>query len=131
MAAKDIDKFLASVEEPKKSTLEEVRRRILEIVPDAEQTIKYGMPAFTKDDWCFVCIAPFKNHINWSPYSSKVFPLLADDLKGYVVSKGSMQFAVDKPLPKSLVKKLIKVRLAQIEIEKAEKAAKAAAKKKK
>jgi uncharacterized protein YdhG (YjbR/CyaY superfamily) len=100
-------------------------------VPDAEQTIKYGMPAFLKDGWCFVCIAPFKNHINWSPYSSKVFPLLADELKDYVVSKGSMQFAIDKPLPKTLVKKLIKVRLAQIEIEKAEKAAKAAAKKKK
>ncbi len=129
MAKSDIDKFFAAVEEPKRSTLEEMRRRILEVVPDAEQTIKYAMPAFLKDGVCFVCIAPFKNHINWSPYSSKVFPVLADELEGYVVSKGSMQFAVDKPLPKALVKKLIKVRLAQIEVEKAEKAVKAAAKK--
>lgn len=128
MAKSDIDKFFASVEEPKRSTLEEMRRRILEVVPDAEQTIKYGMPAFTKDDWCFVCIAPFKNHINWSPYSSNVFPQLEAELVGYVVSKGSMQFAIDKPLSKTLVRKLIKVRLAEIELQKAEKAAKKAKK---
>jgi len=128
MAKSEIDKFFAKVEEPKRSTLEEMRRRILEVVPDAEQTIKYGMPAFLKDGWCFVCIAPFKNHINWSPYSSNVFVQLENELAGYSVSKGSMQFAVDKPLPKALVKKLIKVRLAEIELQKAAKLAKKAKK---
>jgi uncharacterized protein YdhG (YjbR/CyaY superfamily) len=129
MPKSEIDKFFKSVDEPKRSTLEEMRRRILEVVPDAEQTIKYGMPAFLKDGWCFVCIAPFKNHINWSPYSSGVFPHLDKELEGYVVSKGSMQFAIDKPLPKTLVKKLIRVRLAEIELQKIEKVVKAAAKK--
>ena len=128
MPKSEIDKFFATVEEPKRSTLEEMRRRILEVVPDAEQTIKYGMPAFLKDGWCFVCIAPFKNHINWSPYSSNVFVQLRDELAGYAVSKGSMQFAVDKPLPKTLVKKLIRVRLAEIELQKASKIAKKAKK---
>ena len=115
MAAKDIDKFLASVEEPKKSTLEEVRRRILEIVPDAEQTIKYNMPAFMLNGKCFACIAPFKNHLNYSPYSGNVLSQFPKELEGYVVSKGSMQFAVDKPLPKTLLKKLIKARLDEID----------------
>jgi uncharacterized protein YdhG (YjbR/CyaY superfamily) len=128
MPKSEIDKFFATVEEPKRSTLEEMRRRILEVVPDAEQTIKYGMPAFLKDGWCFVCIAPFKNHINWSPYSSNVFVQLQDELAGYAVSKGSMQFAVDKPLPKTLVKKLIRVRLAEIELQRAAKIAKKAKK---
>lgn len=128
MPKSEIDKFFATVEEPKRSTLEEMRRRILEVVPDADQTIKYGMPAFLKDGWCFVCIAPFKNHINWSPYSSNVFVHLRDELAGYSVSKGSMQFAVDKPLPKALVKKLIRVRLAEIELQKAAKIAKKAKK---
>lgn len=128
MATADVDKFFATVEEPKRSTLEEMRRRILEVVPDAEQTIKYGMPAFTKDGWCFACIAPFKNHINWSPYSGKVLAQLEQQLQGYAVSKGSMQFAIDKPLPKTLVKKLIKVRLAEIELQKIQKAAKKAKK---
>lgn len=128
MPKSEIDKFFATVDEPKRSTLEEMRRRILEVVPDADQTIKYGMPAFLKDGWCFVCIAPFKNHINWSPYSSNVFVQLKDELAGYAVSKGSMQFAVDKPLPKALVKKLIRVRLAEIELQKAAKIAKKAKK---
>jgi len=128
MPKSEIDKFFAKVEEPKRSTLEEMRRRILEVVPDAEQTIKYGMPAFLKDGWCFVCIAPFKNHINWSPYSSNVFVQLENELAGYSVSKGSMQFSIDKPLPKTLVKKLIKVRLAEIELQKAAKLAKKAKK---
>lgn len=128
MPKSEIDKFFATVDEPKRSTLEEMRRRILEVVPDADQTIKYGMPAFLKDGWCFVCIAPFKNHINWSPYSSNVFVQLKDELAGYSVSKGSMQFAVDKPLPKALVKKLIRVRLAEIELQKAAKIAKKAKK---
>ncbi len=128
MPKSEIDKFFATVDEPKRSTLEEMRRRILEVVPDADQTIKYGMPAFVKDGWIFVCIAPFKNHINWSPYSSNVFVQLQDELAGYTVSKGSMQFAVDKPLPKSLVKKLIRVRLAEIELQRAAKIAKKAKK---
>lgn len=114
MSAKDIDKFLSSVEEPKKSTLEEMRRRILEIVPDAEQTIKYNMAAFMLNGKCFACIAPFKNHLNYSPYSSNVLVALADDLEGYNFSKGSLQFSIDKPLPKALLKKLIKTRLAEI-----------------
>jgi uncharacterized protein YdhG (YjbR/CyaY superfamily) len=130
MPKSEIDKFFAKVEEPKRSTLEEMRSRILEVVPGAEQTIKYGMPAFLKDGWCFVCIAPFKNHINWSPYSSNVFVQLQDELAGYAVSKGSMQFAVDKPLPKTLVKRLIRVRLAEIELQKAAKLAKKAASRK-
>jgi uncharacterized protein YdhG (YjbR/CyaY superfamily) len=128
MPKSEIDKVFAAVDEPKRSTLEEMRRRILEVVPDAEQTIKYGMPAFLKDGWCFVCIAPFKNHLNWSPYSSNVYVQLEKELAGYSVSKGSMQFAIDKPLPKTLVKKLIKVRLAEIELQKAAKIAKKAKK---
>mgnify|MGYP000709329979 CR=1 FL=1 len=115
MAKSDIDKFLANVEEPKRSTLEEMRKRILEIVPNAEQGIKYNMPAFMLDGKCFACIAPFKNHLNYSPYSGNVLNQLEKELAGYVVSKGSMQFSIDKPLPKTLLKKLIKIRLDEID----------------
>lgn len=115
MAAKDIDKFFSAVEEPKKSTLEEMRRRILEIVPDAEQTIKYNMPAFLLNGKCFVCIAPFKNHLNYSPYSGNILSQFPEELKNYKYSTGSLQFPIDKPLPKSLIKKLIKARLDEID----------------
>jgi uncharacterized protein YdhG (YjbR/CyaY superfamily) len=114
VSAAEIDKFLKGVEEPKRSTLEEMRRRILEIVPNAEQGIKYGMPAFMVDGKCFACIAPFKNHLNYSPYSGSVLSQLSDELTNYKFSAGSLQFAIDKPLPKTLIKKLIQVRLAEI-----------------
>ncbi|MFM6963846.1 MAG: iron chaperone [Micrococcales bacterium] len=114
MSAAEIDAFLKGVEEPKRSTLLEMRKRILEVVPNAEQGIKYGMPAFMLDGKCFACIAPFKNHLNYSPYSGSVLSVLSDDLANYKYSAGSLQFAIDKPLPKSLVKKLITVRLGEI-----------------
>ena len=114
MSAADINKFLRGVEEPKRSTLEEMRKRILEIVPEATQGIKYGMPAFMLDGKCFACIAPFKNHLNYSPYSGSVLSQLSDELVNYKYSSGSLQFAIDKPLPKALIKKLIQVRLAEI-----------------
>jgi uncharacterized protein YdhG (YjbR/CyaY superfamily) len=128
MPKSEIDKLFASVEEPKRSTLEEMRRRILEVVPDAEQTIKYGMAAFLHNGKIFACLAPFKNHINWSPYSSEVLVQIGSDLSAYVYSKASLRFSVDKPLPKTLVKKLIRVRLAEIELQKAAKIAKKAKK---
>lgn len=128
MPKSEIDKLFASVEEPKRSTLEEMRRRILEMVPDAEQTIKYGMAAFLHNGKIFVCLAPFKNHINWSPYSSEVLVQIESDLSAYFYSKASLRFSVDKPLPKALVKKLIRVRLAEIESQKAAKIAKRAKK---
>lgn len=115
MPKEEIDAFLAEVEEPKRSTLEEMRRRILAIVPEAEQTIKYGMPAFMYKGKCFACIAPFKNHLNYSPYSGSILSQLPEELADYNVSKGSMQFAVDTPLPVALIKKLVQLRLDQID----------------
>lgn len=131
MTAQQIDDFLAKVEEPKRSTLQEVRARILEIVPDAEQTIKYGMPAFVKNGKCFACIAPFKNHLNYSPYSGNILNQLKAELKDFVVSSGSMQFAIDRPLERDLIKKLIELRLLEIEQQEAAALAKKAAAKKK
>lgn len=115
MTAKEIDKVFAATEEPKRSTLEEMRRRILEIVPNAEQGIKYGMPTFLLNGKSFASIAPFKNHLNYSPHSGQILRQFEEELKNYKYSTGSLQFPVDKALPKSLLKKLIKARLDEID----------------
>jgi uncharacterized protein YdhG (YjbR/CyaY superfamily) len=57
--------------------------------------------------------AAFKNHLSYLPFSGSVLSQLADELDGYAMTKSSLHFPVDRPLPKALVKKLIKVRLAQ------------------
>ena len=115
MSQQEIDDYLAKLDEPKRSTLEQVRRTILSIIPNAEQGISYAMPAFRLNGKVVAGFAAFKNHLSYLPHSGSVLAELADDVAGYVTSKGALQFAIDKPLPKTLVKKLIAVRLREID----------------
>ena len=114
MPQREIDEYLAALDEPKRSTLEELRRTILEIIPEAEQCISYGMPAFKVRGKAVAGFAAFKNHLSYFPHSGSVLPQLPEDIAGYAGSKGTLQFAVDTPLPKPLVEKLIAVRLSQL-----------------
>jgi len=114
VSERDVDEYLAALDEPKRGTLERLRNTILEIVPESEQCISYGMPAFRLNGKVVGVFAAFKNHLGYLPHSGSVLPELADDLVGYTASKGTLRFAVDKPLPKALVKKLIAVRRRQL-----------------
>ncbi len=114
MSQQEIDEYLAVVDEPKRRTLEELRRTILEIVPDADQCISYGMPAFKLRGKTVAGFAAFKNHLSYFPHSGSVLPELADDLASFSWAKGTLRFPVDAPLPKPLVEKLIAVRIAQL-----------------
>ena len=114
VSAEDVDAYLREVEEPKRSTLEALRRTILEIVPHAEQVISYGVPAFRVDGKTVAGLAAFKDHLSYLPFSGSVLGQLADELAGYTMTKSSLHFPVDRPLPKRLVKQLIAVRLAEI-----------------
>jgi len=113
MSKKEVDAYLASLPEPKRSTLEALRRTILEILPDAEQGISYGLPAFRLQGKVVAGFAAFKNHLSYLPHSGSVFPELRDDLSHYKTSSGALRFPVDQPLPKALVQKLIRVRIKQ------------------
>jgi len=112
VSAEEVDAYLRDVEEPKRSTLETLRRSILEIVPHAEQVISYGVPAFRVDGKIVAGLAAFKDHLSYLPFSGSVLGQLADELDGYTMTKSSLHFPVDRPLPKVLVRKLIAARLA-------------------
>jgi uncharacterized protein YdhG (YjbR/CyaY superfamily) len=116
MSARDIDRYLSTIDEPKRSTLETLRRSILEVVPDAEQCISYGMPAFRVGGKTIAGFAAFKNHLSYLPHSGSVLAALDEELASYEKSKGSLHFAIDKPLPKRLVTKLITTRLRQLDL---------------
>ena len=111
MSAEEVDEYLRGVDEPKRSTLQALRRTILEIVPDAEQVISYRVPAFRVSGKTVAGFAAFKDHLSYLPFSGSVLGQLADELDGYATTKGSLHFAVDRPPPKRLVKKLIAARL--------------------
>jgi len=113
MSAADVDEYLRAIEEPKRSTLEALRRTILEIVPDAEQVISYKVPAFRVDGRIVAGFAAFKDHLSYLPFSGSVLPELASELEGYTMTKSALHFPVDRPLPKTLVKKLIVARRSQ------------------
>ena len=114
MGKDQVDAYLATCEEPKRSTLEQLRRTILEVVPDADQTISYGMPAFKVQGKTVAGFAAFKNHLSYLPHSGSVLSALGDDLSGYTMTKGSLHFDVDTPLPKDLVAKLVDARRREL-----------------
>jgi uncharacterized protein YdhG (YjbR/CyaY superfamily) len=117
MAARDIDSYLAGVAEPKRSTLEQLRRQVLDVIPEAEECISYGMPAFKVQGKTVAGFAALKNHLSYLPHSGSVLPALAADLAGYASTKGSLHFPVDQPLPPALVTKLVTTRLRELGIE--------------
>jgi uncharacterized protein YdhG (YjbR/CyaY superfamily) len=102
------------LDEPQRSTLETLRKSIMEVVPGAEQCISYGMPAFKVQGKTVAGFAAFKNHLSYLPHSGSVLATLADDTMPYEASKGSLKFAINKPLPKRLVKKLIHTRMREL-----------------
>ncbi len=111
MAAEEIDRYLAALDETQRDALEDLRRAILAVVPDAEQCISYGMPAFKYRGKTLAGFAAFKRHLSYLPHSGSVLPRLGDDLAGYEMTPGSLHFTVDKPLPDDLVAKLVTARL--------------------
>ncbi len=114
MATKDIDEYLAALEEPKRSTLAQLRDIIMSFVPDAEQCISYGMPAFKLRGKTIAGFAAFKNHLSYLPHSGSVIPGLGTETKGFSGTKGSLHFPIDRPLPKTIVKKLLVARIAEV-----------------
>jgi uncharacterized protein YdhG (YjbR/CyaY superfamily) len=83
-------------------------------VPDAEQVLSYRVPAFRVQGKTVAGFAAFKNHLSYLPFSGSVLPQFADELAGYTTTKSALHFPVDRPLPKTLVEKLIHVRLAEV-----------------
>lgn len=110
----DVGAYLRGLDEPKRSTLEALRRTILEVVPDAEQVISYRVPAFRVGGKTVAGFAAFKNHLSYLPFSGSVLPRLADELTGYAGTKSALHFPIDEPLPKPLVEKLIRARLEEL-----------------
>jgi uncharacterized protein YdhG (YjbR/CyaY superfamily) len=113
VSAQEIDQYLEALEEPKRGTLALLRRRILDVLPDAEQGMSYGVPAFKVRGKTVAGFAAFKDHLSYLPHSGSVFPQLADELAGYTFSKGALRFDVDSAPPASLVERLVEVRLRQ------------------
>jgi uncharacterized protein YdhG (YjbR/CyaY superfamily) len=114
VCAAEIDEYLRVVDEPKRTTLQALRRTILEIVPDAEQGISYRVPAFRIRGKVVAGFAAFKDHLSYLPFSGSVLEQFGDELREYTMTKSALHFPVDRPLPKKIVEILIAVRPAEM-----------------
>lgn len=115
MATEDVDAYLAALPEPKRGTLEEMRRRILTIVPNAEQKIAYNTPTFTLNGKAVAGFAAFAQHLSYLPHSGRVFDRIPADVDGFVRTQGALHFPVDEPLSSELIAKLIDAKMAVLE----------------
>jgi len=110
---KTVDDYLNTLPVDVRFVLDKLRSTIKSMAPEAEEVISYGMPGY-KYHGMLVYFAAFKNHCSFFPGSSQIIKMY-DELKEYNTSKGTIQFTIDKPLPVSLVKKIVKARMRQNE----------------
>ncbi len=114
MAIEEVDEYLANLDEPKRFALQQLRKSILAVIPDAEQGLSYGVPAFRIDGKPIAGFSAAKNHVSYLPHSGQILATLnADELTGFSASKGALKMPIDSPLPASLVSKLIDARRAE------------------
>jgi uncharacterized protein YdhG (YjbR/CyaY superfamily) len=111
----NFDGYLAALGSDQRATLEKLRQTIRAAVPQAEECISYGLAAFRLHGKPIAGLGAWAEHCAYYPMSGRVVANCADLLKGYETSKGGIRFPVDKPLPTTLVRKLLKARIAEIE----------------
>jgi uncharacterized protein YdhG (YjbR/CyaY superfamily) len=111
--ARTTDEYLAELSDQQRTALEKLRTTIRKIVPDAEECISYGLPAFRLEGKVLVGFGAGKDHLSFYPMSGRTVAALEDDLAGYDTSKGTIRFPIDKPLPSSLVRKVVRTRIAE------------------
>jgi uncharacterized protein YdhG (YjbR/CyaY superfamily) len=107
-----IDDYLAALRDDQRAALEKLRKTIRAAAPKAEECISYQLPAF-RQDGMLVAFGATANHCSFYVMSSTLLDSYQDELKGYDTSKGTIRFQPDKPLPATLVRKLVKARLAE------------------
>jgi uncharacterized protein YdhG (YjbR/CyaY superfamily) len=109
--AKTIDGYLAAVPPEQRAALERLRKAILTAAPGAEECISYQMPAFRVDGRVVVWFAAASKHCSFFP--GGIVQAFKDELGDWEISKGTIRFQPDHPLPAALIRKLVKARLAQ------------------
>jgi uncharacterized protein YdhG (YjbR/CyaY superfamily) len=110
-----ITAHLATLPQPQRDTLTALRDTLRDLLPDAEECISYNMPCFKVDGVAVAGFDGFKHHCSYFPHSGSVVQQVTG-IPGWctVASKGTLQFPVDRPLPKTIVRKLVRARLREI-----------------
>jgi uncharacterized protein YdhG (YjbR/CyaY superfamily) len=107
-----VDEYLAALSADQRDALERLRQIIKAVAPKAEECISYQIPAF-RQNGMLVAFSAMTNHCAFYPMSSTTVVTFQDELKGFETSKGTIRFQPANPLPTTLVRKLVKARIAE------------------
>ncbi|HJT38464.1 MAG TPA: DUF1801 domain-containing protein [Actinomycetota bacterium] len=107
-----VDAYLADVPPKERAVLKQIRSTVRSVLPEAQEKISYGMPAFTYHG-NLLYYAAAKNHLSLFPGSKSVIKKFAKELASFDATAGTIRFTVDKPLPQTLIKKITKERAAE------------------
>lgn len=110
----EVDDYLAGIEPAERSALEHVRQVALQVAPDAVDGRSYGMPALKYRNKPLIGFIAAKNHLSVFPFSPAVIEALADRLVGFEVSKGTIRFSVQRPIPDDVLRDVVRNRLREI-----------------
>ena len=109
------EEYLASVPGPERAELERVREVVRRLVPGAEEAVSYGMPAFKYKKRPLLGFRATKNHLSVFPFSPAAVDAARDALEGFDLSKGTVRFPPERPIPDSALETLVRHRLGEIE----------------
>jgi len=108
-----IDEYLNKLDPLQRNELERIRSIVKEVAPNANESISYGIPTFKVNNKPLAHFAAFKDHLSLFP-TSKPIEILKDKLTGFTIARGTIHFTPEKRLPKSVIKKLIAIRIKDI-----------------
>lgn len=105
-----VDQYLAQLPEDQRAALEKLRQTIKKLVPEVEEFISYKMPAYRYHG--MLCgFAAFKKHCSYFPWDSKTVKDFKTELKDFKTSAGTIQFTPEKPIPDTILKKILQARV--------------------
>lgn len=110
---KTIDEYLARLGDDQRVLLNRIRKAIHAAVPGAEECISYGVPVIRSGGKKVVGFGAAVGHCSFYPMSSTIVPMFEQELARYSTSKGTIRFTSENPLPATLVRKLVKARIAE------------------
>lgn len=114
----EVEAILAALPETQRAALQHLRETVLALVPDAEETISYSMPAVRYRGRVLVSYTGFKTHCSLFPMGSEVIDRHAALLAPFRTAKGTLQFTPERPIPDDVVELIVRERMAQVDARK-------------
>jgi uncharacterized protein YdhG (YjbR/CyaY superfamily) len=107
---KSVDEYIAKQPEAVRPVLRRVRSVLRKALPGAEEVISYQIPAYRRDGGAVIYFAGWKKHYSLYPATERVVETLGDALAPYELSKGTIRFPLDEPVPVKLIERVAKLR---------------------